>query len=129
MKPFELTTLTDTSYLLTFEHKRFTESGRVISSTTALMSLQLPNGAPPKDHQHLDLSTFEKIQPHIKHIFPSTERFTPIKMDVNGRQDRRVVCVIGEDRRHYKIFDLDHSAEEEQASFATGATEDEVMSG
>ena len=31
----------------------------------------------------------------------------PEKLEVNGRKGRRVACVLGRDRSHYRVFDLD----------------------
>jgi anaphase-promoting complex subunit 4 len=35
-------------------------------------------------------------------------RFTPLRLVVNGRKGRRVVVVLGSDRRHYRVLDLDY---------------------
>lgn len=43
-----------------------------------------------------------------RHIFPTTLRFKPTALEINGRKDRRTIYVLGEDRRHYKILDLDN---------------------
>ena len=49
-----------------------------------------------------------------RHFFPATTEagFVPEKLEVNGRKGRRVVCVLGRDRLHYRIFDLDGEAED-----------------
>lgn len=44
---------------------------------------------------------------HVMHVFQADNRFKPKLIDVNGRKDRRVVCVLGDDLKTYKIFDLD----------------------
>ncbi|KAH0543232.1 hypothetical protein FGG08_002396 [Glutinoglossum americanum] len=49
------------------------------------------------------------------HFFPATEAgFVPEMLEINGRKGRRVVCVLGRDRLHYRVFDLDGEAEEEE---------------
>ncbi|KAI9852491.1 MAG: hypothetical protein M1838_000585 [Thelocarpon superellum] len=42
----------------------------------------------------------------------SPDAFQPIRLEVNGRKGRRVVCVLGNDGLHYKIFDLDSGSPE-----------------
>lgn len=34
-------------------------------------------------------------------------RFTPLKLVVNGRKGRRVIVVLGSDRKHYRVLDMD----------------------
>ncbi|KAI9802111.1 MAG: hypothetical protein M1833_002032 [Piccolia ochrophora] len=36
-----------------------------------------------------------------------SESFRPASLEINGRKGRRVLCVLGEDHLHYKVFDLD----------------------
>jgi anaphase-promoting complex subunit 4 len=44
---------------------------------------------------------------HTRHVFEG--RFTPLRLVVNGRKGRRVVVVLGSDRKHYRVLDLDFS--------------------
>ncbi|KAI9827716.1 MAG: hypothetical protein M1832_004205 [Thelocarpon impressellum] len=37
----------------------------------------------------------------------AADSFRPARLEVNGRKGRRVVCLLGEDGLHYKVFDLD----------------------
>jgi hypothetical protein len=45
--------------------------------------------------------------------FPRGDSWAPERIEVNGRKGRRVVCVFARDRLHYRIYDLDGSAEVE----------------
>jgi anaphase-promoting complex subunit 4 len=40
-----------------------------------------------------------------RHVFEG--RFTPLKLVVNGRKGRRVIVVLGSDRKHYRVLDMD----------------------
>ncbi|EOD47257.1 putative anaphase-promoting complex component cut20 apc4 protein [Neofusicoccum parvum UCRNP2] len=83
--------------------------------------------APPDQIRHIwSLDTAEDWQPLVRHVFPASERFAPVKIDVNGRKDRRVVCVLGDDLKHYKIYDLDYESGKEGEG---DTTVDTVMSG
>lgn len=73
---------------------------------------QLPGGKAGRITSNLELSE-EQIREYAVHTFPPEERFKPLRMEVNGRKDRRFVTVIGEDLRHLRIFDLDFKAEDE----------------
>jgi anaphase-promoting complex subunit 4 len=54
-------------------------------------------------------------QTFSRHFFPASEvGFIPERLEVNGRKGRRVVCVLGRDRLHYKVFDLDGEEEGEE---------------
>jgi anaphase-promoting complex subunit 4 len=47
----------------------------------------------------------EMVHTCTRHVFEG--RFTPLKLVVNGRKGRRVVVVLGSDRKHYRVLDLD----------------------
>ncbi|KAF2143445.1 uncharacterized protein K452DRAFT_248016 [Aplosporella prunicola CBS 121167] len=92
----------------------------------------LPTGTPPAPSTRTawDLSTPEARRPFVRHVFPAGERFTPLRIDVNGRKDRRVVCVVGDDLKHYKIYDLDYESGKEGEGEGEGdTTVDTIMSG
>jgi anaphase-promoting complex subunit 4 len=55
--------------------------------------------------------TEENISDYSRHHFSADDGFIPEKIEVNGRKGRRVVCVLGADRLHYKMFDLDSVAD------------------
>ena len=55
----------------------------------------------------LDLSNAETMKHYVKHTFPEGPSWTPERLEVNGRKGRRAVCVVAEDRIHYRIFDID----------------------
>lgn len=46
------------------------------------------------------------VDKHTRHVFE--RRFTPLKLVVNGRKGRRVVVVVGSDRKHYRVLDMDY---------------------
>ncbi|KAI9766935.1 MAG: hypothetical protein M1840_006232 [Geoglossum simile] len=63
------------------------------------------------------------IGTYSRHHFPATETgFVPERLEVNGRKGRRVVCVLGRDRLHYRVFDLDGGGDVGEV----GAEADEV---
>ena len=71
-------------------------------------------------HQRLDgpdLVTFANTLPAQRVEMVSRRAFdeswVPTQVTVNGKQDRRVGCVIAEDRTRYLIFDLDHDEDED----------------
>jgi anaphase-promoting complex subunit 4 len=47
------------------------------------------------------------LQPYTKHVFATSDGFKPVKIEVNGRKNRRICVVLGEDGRQMKIYDLD----------------------
>lgn len=77
---------------------------------TALSSALLPTGAavPNAARQTIPISTAQ-VQRHTRHVFEG--RFTPLRLIVNGRRGRRVVVVLGSDRKHYRVLDLDYANE------------------
>jgi anaphase-promoting complex subunit 4 len=49
--------------------------------------------------------TRETIEKHTRHVFEG--RFTPLRLIVNGRKGRRVIVVLGSDKKHYRVLDMD----------------------
>ncbi len=41
----------------------------------------------------------------VRHVFP-TDSFKPIRLEINGRKGRRVVCVLDEGGQWYRVLDL-----------------------
>ena len=72
-----------------------------------LPSTLLPDGqrAPDSVRVNHDI-TPDMLDKYTRHVFEG--RFTPLKLVVNGRRARRVVVVLGSDRKHYRVLDLDY---------------------
>ncbi|KAF2120260.1 anaphase-promoting complex, cyclosome, subunit 4-domain-containing protein [Lophiotrema nucula] len=83
-------------------------------SPTSHASLALPSGVPlpPSARQTLACPpTSEVLKKYTKHVFEG--RFAPLRLVVNGRKGRRVVLVLGSDRKHYRVLDLDFKGKKE----------------
>lgn len=76
---------------------------------SSLIDFELPNGQPSAVGPAIRLS-LAQIERFVKHKFDAGEHFRPLMMEVNGRKDRRVICVVGEGLRQYRILDLDFQA-------------------
>ncbi|KAK5139652.1 hypothetical protein LTR04_003428 [Oleoguttula sp. CCFEE 6159] len=127
---------TDASHLITIQYSGATPttdteqlSRRALSppslhDDSIFQSLHPPN--PNRNHRNprktWDRSTVAALRPYIRHTFFAAERFVPEKLAVNGRKHRRAVCVLGRDRRHYKVFDLDNM--EDGMEFSEIATDE-----
>ncbi|KAF2085557.1 hypothetical protein K490DRAFT_46593 [Saccharata proteae CBS 121410] len=130
----------EASYLITFPYNQDGSDGHIASlyrcdpNSASPSTVGLPDGeCPPVQARPIwRVETIDDLLPHVKHVFPASERFSPIKIDVNGRKDRRVVCVLGDDLKHFKVYDLDYEGEglEGDVTFTTlrGGDEDTVMS-
>ena len=73
---------------------------------SSLQQHLLPQGTPPSSPRNKTSLTRELIQKHTQHVFEG--RFTPMKLVVNGRKGRRVIVVLGDDRKHYRVLDMDY---------------------
>ena len=80
-----------------------------------------------------DLSSFSELEGYVHQRFPSlSHSWMPQSVEVNGRKDRRALCVISQDRLHYAMFDLDsrHEGEDGQDNLqheAGGSDDDEML--
>ncbi|KAK3168298.1 hypothetical protein OEA41_004745 [Lepraria neglecta] len=59
----------------------------------------------------IDLSDPEDLNACTWQEFPAGVSWTPERLEVNGRKGRRVICVLAQDRFHYRVYDLDTSSE------------------
>ncbi|KAJ4288404.1 hypothetical protein N0V90_011639 [Kalmusia sp. IMI 367209] len=93
--------------------------------TSTFQTTLLPTGhcIPPSSRCTIFL-TPEVLEKHTKHVFEG--RFTPLKLIVNGRKGRRVVVVLGSDRKHYRVLDLDfRESKERDGEGGEGDSEEE----
>ena len=51
------------------------------------------------------------ISSHSLHTFPVEDPWVPEHLYTNGRQGRRVVCVLAQDKLHYRIYDLESASD------------------
>ena len=77
------------------------------------------------DHPIIKL-TDNKVKEQARHTFDAL--FSPIRIEVNGRKGRRVVCALSNDRTRYKIFDLESDTGSEDESEAAPVSEGSAMS-
>jgi hypothetical protein len=91
---------------------------------------QLPNGSPYPTLVH-DLQTGAlHWRSRVRHTFNPEDMLKPLKIEINGRKNRRFVVVVGEDLRQLRILDLDFSEgdEVEERIRARREDEDDLMS-
>jgi anaphase-promoting complex subunit 4 len=75
-------------------------------SVNSVAATLLPDGVQLSASLRTTVSvTNEMIQLYTRHVFEG--RFTPLKLVVNGRKGRRVIVVLGSDRKHYRVLDMD----------------------
>lgn len=56
---------------------------------------------------HIQSFDLEQAGPYLRHSFPKDPSWTPERMDINGRQGKRALCVLSQDALHYRVYDLD----------------------
>ncbi|KAF9695720.1 hypothetical protein EKO04_006381 [Ascochyta lentis] len=102
---------------------------------TSHSSTLLPGGrAPPSSMRKVVEVSRAQIENLTMHVFDAEARFTPSKLVVNGRKGRRVVVVLAEDAKHYRVLDMDYPSEraeeeETEVEVEVGEDGDTVMSG
>jgi anaphase-promoting complex subunit 4 len=76
--------------------------------------------------------SYAQVEKLTKHVFDAEARFTASRLVVNGRKGQRVVVVLAEDAKHYRVLDMDYQSErmaEEETDLEVGEDGDTVMSG
>ena len=79
------------------------------------------------DRSSIDLSCPDVASAYTWHEFPEGVSWAPERIEVNGRKSRRVVCVLAQDRFHYRVYDLDNSGGGEETQDVGVEGSDEVM--
>ena len=80
------------------------------------------------DYSSIDLSGPDVASAYTWHEFPEGVSWAPERMEVNGRKGRRVICVLAQDKFHYRIYDLDGSPGGEEPQETRNEGGDEIMS-
>tara|TARA_R110002003_G_scaffold244_4_gene17421 strand:+ start:5584 stop:6009 length:426 start_codon:yes stop_codon:yes gene_type:complete len=88
----------------------------------SLPSLLLPTGTPTEAGHTVALDA-AAIQQYTRHVFEG--RFTPLKLVVNGRRGRRVIVVLGSDRKHYRVLDMDFRKREGRGEEGEGSEDED----
>ncbi|KIW04896.1 hypothetical protein, variant [Verruconis gallopava] len=73
---------------------------------------QVPDGQALNTNRNGYSISDHEMKRYTKHTFEPDDRFHPLKIEVNGRRNRRFVVALGEDKRMMRIFDLDYSEDE-----------------
>jgi anaphase-promoting complex subunit 4 len=83
----------------------------------------LPQGvrAPDTVRTNHDITT-DMVEQYTRHVFEG--RFTPLRLVVNGRKGRRVVVVLGSDRKHYRVLDMDYRKTGKRVDESSGSEDD-----
>ncbi|QDS77693.1 hypothetical protein FKW77_003762 [Venturia effusa] len=91
---------------------------------------QLPHGSPFPIPSHDIHAGALDWRSRIRHTFGPEDMLKPLKIEINGRQDRRFIVVVGDDLRQLRILDLDYSEgdELEEKIRARNGGENDVMS-
>lgn len=58
-------------------------------------------------HLGIDLRDPDVAREYTWLEFPEGVSWTPERLDVNGKKNRRVTCVLAQDGFHYRVYDLD----------------------
>ena len=80
------------------------------------------------DHLSIDLSAPDTASAYTWLEFPEGAFWTPERVEINGRKNRRVICVLAQDRVHYRVYDLDSSTGNDEAQNTRTEGSDEMMS-
>ncbi|EOA85310.1 hypothetical protein ACJQWK_06430 [Exserohilum turcicum] len=103
-------------------HKQLVSYEPIASAAQA--ATLLPHGeAVAAAARHVIRVTPESVDKYTRHVFEG--RFTPLRLVVNGRKNRRVIVVLGSDRKHYRVLDMDFRVKKKRDSNKGGAGGDD----
>jgi len=75
----------------------------------------------------LNLQNSEQAAQHTRHTFPPGVSWAPEKMDINGRKGRRVICIVAQDKKRYRMYDVDSNPDVEEPEDGRDSEGDENM--
>ncbi|KAI9732831.1 MAG: hypothetical protein M1834_003769 [Cirrosporium novae-zelandiae] len=68
-----------------------------------------PDPGPALEIDMMETGFFDR---YVIHNFEEEAKLVPERLEIGGREGRRVVCVLFSDIRHYSVYDLDSAPEE-----------------
>ena len=80
------------------------------------------------DHSSIDLAAPNVASTYTWQELREGISWTPERIEINGRKGRRVICVLAQDRFHYRVYDLDSASGGEGYQDTMTEGSDEVMS-
>lgn len=80
------------------------------------------------DHSSIDLAGPNVASAYTWQELREGVSWTPERMEVNGRKGRRVICVLAQDRFHYRVYDLDSFSGGDECQDTRTEGSEEVMS-
>jgi anaphase-promoting complex subunit 4 len=100
------------SRLISLPYRRISNSRSVLPWAEAEVSSSiLPNGEAIQIKSHWTLTEPEDWERYTLHTFHlDKDSFTPVRIEINGRKNRRTCVVMGEDQRQVRIYDLGNSS-------------------
>lgn len=117
----------DSSMLLSLPYRPSTgDNGGILAYKNLAFSASETNTS----NGHIDVDAhFDHafLQPYTKRVFATSDGFKPAKIEVNGRKNRRICVVLGEDGRQMRIYDLDFNDDDSADVEEMGG--DHIMSG
>ena len=79
------------------------------------------------DHSDLCLSDPDFVSVYTWKDFPEEVSWSPEKLEVNGRNGKRAICVLAQDRFHYRVYDLDSSSSDQEGQAVGTKGSDELV--
>ncbi|KAL9597736.1 MAG: hypothetical protein Q9219_004930 [cf. Caloplaca sp. 3 TL-2023] len=97
--------------LVKVDYRHNHQTGRTLLYREQSLHQRLEEGAVGGNHEQyeLDLTDTDEIAVHTIHQFPAGKSWIPNSLEINGREGRRMVCIVTEDGLHYQQFDIDES--------------------
>lgn len=78
-------------------------------------------------HLGIDLPDPDVASIYTWQEFPEGVSWTPERLEVNGKMNRRVICVLAQDGFHYRVYDLDSPSAGEDVQDTGTDGSDEIM--
>jgi anaphase-promoting complex subunit 4 len=100
------------SHLVSLPYRHNLDSRFILPWSEAHVSSSiLPNDESVQIESHWTLTEQEDLERYTLHTFHlDKDSFKPLRMEVNGRKNRRTCVVIGEDHRQVRVYDLGDSS-------------------
>lgn len=119
--------LVASSRLLSIDYRKNTDASSGLEYTTQALEGKSVAESAKSVTASLNLQDTEQAAQHTRHTFPPGVSWAPEKMDINGRKGRRVICVVAQDKKRYRMYDVDSNPDVEEPEDGRDYGSDEEM--
>lgn len=112
---------------MSIDYRKKTDAPNGLKYATQAFEGKRVAGSAKSHTAGVGLQNLEQLAHHTRQTFPPGVSWAPERMDINGRKGRRVMCIVAQDKKRYRMYDVDSNPDVEDPEDGRGDVSDENM--